>query len=228
VALVAAPSGASAPPRRAGRLAGRGGQGQVGQTFDGLGRAALVLVVQTIDVLGRGAQGVSVQTLDALGQAEHLGVDRQGGGAGDEVALGGGRKAREVGVQEVHAAGLAPAGQVAVRFALAQVGKPYVYGGTGPYGYDCSGLALASWGSAGVTLPRTAAEQYWSGAHVPVADVQPGDLVFWASDPADPATIYHVALALGQGEVVMAPVPGESVEVVHMWGPGLVPLATVP
>ncbi len=64
-------------------------------------------------------------------------------------------------------------GDMAVTFALSQVGKPYVYGGTGPYGYDCSGLALASWLAAGVHLPRTAAEQYYAGRHVPLSEVEP-------------------------------------------------------
>ncbi len=222
----AEPSGASSPPGGTRMSAGHGGRGPIAQTFNSLGRGALVLGAQTFNALGLGAHGVSVRTMDALAPAQLMGADHQV--RGGEVSLGGDREGRGVGVQEVHAAALDPAGQVAVRFALAQVGKPYVYGGTGPYGYDCSGLALASWATAGVTLPRTAAEQYWSGTHVPLVDAQPGDLVFWASDPADPATIYHVALALGQGNVVMAPVPGQSVEVAHMWGPGLVPLATVP
>ena len=90
-------------------------------------------------------------------------------------------------------------GDMAVAFALSQVGKPYVYGGTGPFGYDCSGLALASWLAAGVHLPRTAAEQYYAGRHVPLSEVEPGDLVFWASDTADPSTIYHVAVLSRRG-----------------------------
>jgi peptidoglycan DL-endopeptidase CwlO len=73
-------------------------------------------------------------------------------------------------------------GDLAVQFALSQVGKPYVYGAAGPYGYDCSGLALASWRAAGVELPRTAAAQYYAGSHVPLGQLQPGDLIFWASD----------------------------------------------
>jgi cell wall-associated NlpC family hydrolase len=119
-------------------------------------------------------------------------------------------------------------GNVAVAFALSQVGKPYVYGGTGPYGYDCSGLALASWLAAGVHLPRTAAEQYYAGSHVPLSEVQPGDLIFWASDPSDPSTIYHVAISLGGDRTVQATETGQTVEVISLWGPGLVPLATRP
>jgi len=123
---------------------------------------------------------------------------------------------------------LNPQGNVAVTFALSQVGKPYVYGGTGPYGYDCSGLALASWLAAGVHLPRTAAAQYYAGSHVPLSQVEPGDLIFWASDPSDPSTIYHVAISLGGDRTVQATETGQNVEVVSLWGPGLVPLATRP
>jgi cell wall-associated NlpC family hydrolase len=119
-------------------------------------------------------------------------------------------------------------GNAAVAFALSQVGKPYVYGGTGPYGYDCSGLALASWLAAGVHLPRTAAEQYYAGTHVPLSQVEPGDLIFWASDPSDPSTIYHVAISLGGDRTVQATETGQTVQVLSLWGPGLVPLATQP
>jgi cell wall-associated NlpC family hydrolase len=119
-------------------------------------------------------------------------------------------------------------GNIAVAFALSQVGKPYVYGGTGPYGYDCSGLALASWLAAGVHLPRTAAEQYYAGSRVPLSEVQPGDLIFWASDPSDPSSIYHVAISLGGDRTVQATETGQTVEVISLWGPGLVPYATRP
>jgi len=119
-------------------------------------------------------------------------------------------------------------GNMAVAFALSQVGKPYVYGGIGPYGYDCSGLARASWLAAGVRLPRTAAEQYYAGSHVPLSELEPGDLIFWASDPSDPSTIYHVAISLGGDRTVQATETGKTVEVVSLWAPGLVPLATQP
>jgi peptidoglycan DL-endopeptidase CwlO len=119
-------------------------------------------------------------------------------------------------------------GDIAVQFALAQLGKPYVYGATGPYGYDCSGLALASWRAAGVELPRTAAEQYLAGSHVPLDQLQPGDLVFWASDISDPDTIYHVAISLGGDQTVQASQTGEPVHVIALWPEGLVRWATRP
>jgi cell wall-associated NlpC family hydrolase len=121
-----------------------------------------------------------------------------------------------------------PAGEMAVDFALSQVGKPYIWGATGPYGYDCSGLALAAWRAAGVYLPRTAAAQYYAGVHIPLSEVEPGDLIFWASDPYDPATIYHVAISLGGDRTVQATQTGQNVQVIDLWGQDLVPVATRP
>ncbi|HYT09823.1 MAG TPA: NlpC/P60 family protein, partial [Mycobacteriales bacterium] len=128
---------------------------------------------------------------------------------------------------------------VALAFALDQVGKPYVWGAEGPDAYDCSGLTQRSYAEAGVLLPRTAAEQAQVGQPVALADLRPGDLVFWAYDPANPATVHHVALYAGDGLVVQAPQPGEFVEVTPLWldgyagavrvatGPAGVPLPSV-
>jgi peptidoglycan DL-endopeptidase CwlO len=119
-------------------------------------------------------------------------------------------------------------GAVAVAWALAQLGKPYVWGATGPDAFDCSGLTLRAWQAAGVTLPRVAADQYGAGPHVPAADAHPGDLVFFADDPADPATIVHVGIAVGSGRMVDAPFTGAVVRIDPASGAGLVPLATRP
>jgi cell wall-associated NlpC family hydrolase len=92
----------------------------------------------------------------------------------------------------------------AVRYALGEVGKPYVWGATGPNAYDCSGLMLRAYESAGVTLPRVARQQYWAGAQLPVRQAQPGDLLFWGYDTSDPDSIHHVAMYLGNGRMVEA------------------------
>ncbi|HET9256488.1 MAG TPA: C40 family peptidase [Pseudonocardiaceae bacterium] len=92
----------------------------------------------------------------------------------------------------------------AMRFALGQVGKPYVWGGTGPDSFDCSGLMLRAYESAGVTLPRVARQQYWAGVQLPVRQAQPGDLLFWGYDTSNPDSIHHVAMYLGNGRMVEA------------------------
>ena len=118
----------------------------------------------------------------------------------------------------------------AISFALGEVGKPYVWGATGPATYDCSGLIMRAFQTAGINLPRVSREQFYSGGHVPVAQAQPGDLLFYATDRNDPATIHHVVLYMGDGKMVEAPYSGEQVRVQPVpWDyPELVPLATRP
>jgi peptidoglycan DL-endopeptidase CwlO len=106
-----------------------------------------------------------------------------------------------------------PTAAAAVKDALAQVGKPYRWGATGPATFDCSGLVRFAYGGAGLSLPRTSRQQWSAGRHVPVDDLRPGDLLFWASDPADPATIHHVGMYVGQGLMVHAPHTGALVRV---------------
>ena len=101
----------------------------------------------------------------------------------------------------------------AVRAALDQVGKPYRWGATGPASFDCSGLVQFAYAAAGLALPRTSRQQWSAGRHVAVDDLRPGDLVFWAHDPANPATIHHVGMYVGQGLMVNAPHTGALVRV---------------
>ncbi len=103
-------------------------------------------------------------------------------------------------------------GAKALAFALSQRGKPYVFGAEGPGSYDCSGLTLASWRAAGVSLDRTAASQFHDGFPVAKSDLRPGDLVFFYSS-SSPS---HVAIYAGNGYVVHAPHPGSSVTLIKM------------
>jgi peptidoglycan DL-endopeptidase CwlO len=118
----------------------------------------------------------------------------------------------------------------AIAFALGEVGKPYLWGGTGPDRYDCSGLLMRAWQAAGINLPRVSRQQFYAGGHLPVRQMQPGDLYFLATDPSDPSTIHHVAMYLGNDQIVEAPYTGEFVRVRPMnWDHReLVPLATRP
>ncbi len=105
--------------------------------------------------------------------------------------------------------------QQVLTFALAQRGKPYVWGGTGPAGYDCSGLVQAAFKAGGYTLPRTSQEMRNAGTEVPLADIQTGDIVtFTYNDGAsDPGPGNHVALYLTGGQVVEAARPGVPIRV---------------
>jgi len=101
----------------------------------------------------------------------------------------------------------APSGsaQVAVDTARAQVGKPYVYAGSGPDVFDCSGLTMYAWAAAGVSLPHNAEAQYMSLPHVSQSELQPGDLVFFG------APIHHVGIYVGGGTMIEAPYTGVDV-----------------
>ncbi|WP_327208227.1 NlpC/P60 family protein [[Kitasatospora] papulosa] len=90
-------------------------------------------------------------------------------------------------------------------FARAQIGKPYVWGATGPSSYDCSGLTQAAWKAAGVDLPRTTWDQVKVGTRVSTANLRPGDLVFFYDD------ISHVGIYKGGGMMIHAPKPGANV-----------------
>ncbi|WP_344494883.1 C40 family peptidase [Streptomyces enissocaesilis] len=98
------------------------------------------------------------------------------------------------------------AGQ-AVSFAYGALGKPYVWGATGPSAFDCSGLTQAAWRSAGVSLPRTTYTQINAGQRVPRSQLAPGDLVFFYSG------LSHVGLYIGNGQMIHAPRPGTPVRV---------------
>jgi NlpC/P60 family len=103
---------------------------------------------------------------------------------------------------------------VALDFALAQVGRPYVWGATGPDSYDCSGLTWRSYSAAGIALPRVSADQHaLGGTPVTIAALLPGDLVFFATASWDPGAVHHVGMYVGRGLMVDAPHPGAYVRV---------------
>jgi peptidoglycan DL-endopeptidase CwlO len=95
----------------------------------------------------------------------------------------------------------------AVHYAMAQIGKPYVFGAAGPSAFDCSGLTMAAWGSAGVGLPHSSSAQYGSGTHISESQLQPGDLVFYYSP------ISHVGMYIGNGMIVNAENPSAGIRV---------------
>jgi peptidoglycan DL-endopeptidase CwlO len=102
----------------------------------------------------------------------------------------------------------------AVAFAYNQLGCPYVYGGTGPChsGFDCSGLAQAAWASAGMQIPRDSYEQFAALPHVPLASIEPGDILVYNGEG-------HVAVYVGGGYIIDAPQTGMDVEKIPMSTP---------
>lgn len=95
--------------------------------------------------------------------------------------------------------------QAAIEAALAELGKPYVFGAEGPDAFDCSGLIQRVWRQAGVELPRTSAEQAQAGQQIPLSDIQPGDLVIYYSERS------HIGMYVGDGKIIHAPHPGADV-----------------
>ncbi|WP_432505390.1 C40 family peptidase [Kineococcus arenarius] len=126
------------------------------------------------------------------------------------------------------AAGPTAGADTAVAWALDQLGKPYRWGGEGPDAFDCSGLTLRAWEAAGVRLPHSSRLQRSSGAPVALADLAAGDLVFYATDTSDPATVHHVALVVSPGRMVEAPHTGAVVRTASIYRSGLLPHGTRP
>jgi cell wall-associated NlpC family hydrolase len=116
------------------------------------------------------------------------------GGGSTPVPTGGGSVAEE-----------------AVHAALSRVGDPYVWGAAGPNAFDCSGLVMWAYAQAGVSLPHFSGAQYADTTHISMGDLEPGDLVFF-SDPGE-----HVAMYIGNGDIVQAPYTGADVQVVPLF-----------
>lgn len=125
-------------------------------------------------------------------EARWTGSDSGGGGTSTGAGSGGGQKASG-------AAGRA------VDFAMAQRGKPYVWGAVGPSSYDCSGLTSAAWAAAGHPIPRTSQAQWQGLTRVGLASARPGDLIIYYDDAT------HVGMYIGGGQIVHAPRPGRNI-----------------
>ncbi|MFG2608292.1 NlpC/P60 family protein [Streptomyces sp. NPDC048514] len=118
------------------------------------------------------------------------------------------------------AAAVASDGRTAAALAAARaaLGRPYVWGANGPSGFDCSGLMQWSYAHAGIHLPRTSQEQRFAGRQVPLSQARPGDLVVYRSDAS------HVAMYVGNGQVIHAPYPGAPVRYDPV---GMMPVSSV-
>ncbi|WJV46715.1 C40 family peptidase [Streptomyces flavofungini] len=135
------------------------------------------------------------------GSGSDSGADNgSGSGSGSDTGSGSGSDAGT-------GSGYAAKAEKVIAFAEKQMGKPYVWGATGPGSYDCSGLTQAAWKTAGISLPRTTWDQVKVGTTVPTSQAKPGDLVFFYDD------ISHVGIYIGDGKMIHAPKPGANVRV---------------
>jgi cell wall-associated NlpC family hydrolase len=98
--------------------------------------------------------------------------------------------------------------------AMSRIGLPYVWGAVGPFAFDCSGLVQWSLKQAGVVMPRVAADQARTGPLLRLSQLEPGDLLFYHTDPTAPDYISHVAIYIGDGKMLQAPQTGMDVEIV--------------
>ena len=164
--------------------------------------AALVREIKTR--MPRGAVVESLVTTSARGTPAAAGV------AGSSLAAGTGASATANGQAALSMAELV----AMLKAAVSRVGYPYVWGGSGPTTFDCSGLVQWSFRQAGVVMPRVAADQARTGPAIPFSQAQAGDLLFYRTDPTAPDYISHVAIYLGKGLMLQAPEPGENVQIV--------------
>ncbi|MFC5642848.1 NlpC/P60 family protein [Kitasatospora cinereorecta] len=104
----------------------------------------------------------------------------------------------------------------AIAHARALIGLPYIWGGEGPDGYDCSGLTMTAWQRGGKRLTHFAADQYAQSTPVSYRQLRPGDLVFWTKT-GRAADIYHVALYIGDDQMIEAPRPGAAIKQASLW-----------
>ena len=107
-----------------------------------------------------------------------------------------------------------------IAYARQQIGKPYLWGGTGPDAFDCSGLVMMAYRAAGIDIPRTADQQWLWGPRVQPGHEQPGDLVFFAGADGTASSPGHVALVIGRGMMVEAYATGFSIRIASYGTPG--------
>jgi peptidoglycan DL-endopeptidase CwlO len=101
----------------------------------------------------------------------------------------------------------------AINFAQAQLGKPYLFGGTGPDAFDCSGLVMMAYRAAGINIPRTSQEQWAQLPHVPAGNVEAGDLVFFVGADGTPTAPGHVGLVIGHDKMIEAYATGVPIRI---------------
>ncbi|MDQ1448740.1 MAG: peptidoglycan DL-endopeptidase CwlO [Actinomycetota bacterium] len=157
----------------------------------------------------------------AAQQAAQQAAARAPAGNGLGVSPGAGNTGADLGPIPAPSGGAA----AAVAYARAQLGKPYQYAGVGPDSFDCSGLTMMAWRQGGVSMAHGSQAQYMAFPHVPISELQPGDLVFFGSSGP---TNHHVGIVVGPGVMIDAPHTGSFVQQVSYYRSDLVPLGSRP
>lgn len=155
------------------------------------GRRALVAAALTTAVLAVGSAPALSQPVQPLRPVQHMLAEEEGAGA-----------------ERVHQRLPSSTLEEAIRAAESQKGTPYVWGGTGPDGFDCSGLVQWSFQEAGVELPRVAHDQVGAGTKISYSEARRGDLLYWAKNGG---YAYHIAIYLGEDRMIDAPHSGDHV-----------------
>jgi len=173
--------------------------------------------VQQKYVAGEQARAAAAAAAAELKRQQDLARQQQAAAAensGSSSNAGGGGSSAPVGPPNGSAV------QNAINYARAQLGKPYIFGGEGPYGYDCSGLTMMAYRYAGIYIGTHSVNNQWytaasRGQIVSYGNAQAGDLIFWGSGPGN---FYHVGIYLGGGMMIAAPTEGDVVKIQSVWG----------
>ncbi len=165
--------------------------------------------VEASYVQGQAVAAQAAAAAKAKAQADAAAASKPGSSGG-----GGGGGGGSVGAPNGSAV------QTAINYARAQLGKPYVFGGEGPSGWDCSGLTMKAYAYAGIYIGSHSVNDQWytaagRGQIVSYSQRQPGDLIFWGSGPGN---FYHVGIYIGGGQMIAAPQEGEVVKIQAVWG----------
>jgi cell wall-associated NlpC family hydrolase len=162
---------------------------------------------------------------EAQERAARPAASDNGGGGGGGGGPAPSSDPTDIGVDPGSVPAPSPGAAAAIAFARAQVGKPYIYAGVGPEGFDCSGLTMMAWAQGGVSMSHGSQDQYNAFPKVPISQLQPGDLVFFGS--SGPSN-HHGALYIGGGTMIEAPHTGAFVRYSTIYRRDLVPLGSRP
>jgi cell wall-associated NlpC family hydrolase len=153
-----------------------------------------------------GSSGGSDSGSGSVSSSSSVSRSSSGGGSSSGSSGSGNRSSGSSSPASSGASAPSSAARQAVAYAKAQLGKPYIWGAEGPRGFDCSGLTMMAWKSAGVSIPRVSGAQYGIGRHInSMSALEPGDLVFFGHP------IHHVGMYVGNGTMIEAPYTGANV-----------------